>query len=175
MTTLEHITDKPVEYAFCFVAQRGKLEIQALLLALSLAKNVHCSYEIIAAVPTSYGVLDPVVQNLFVELNVRFVEITNQISHDYPIGNKLSCLQKANRVTNARYLLFLDTDMFCNLPFKGVPDIDRFDVGLRVAGFAKWKDESHWKDESKAISFKGFGYTRPALHVERDSAKSRKN
>lgn len=133
------------EYGFCFVAQRGKLEVQGLLLALSLAKNVRCSYEMIAAVPIGYGEISPETSEVLATLGTQIVGITNHIHCDYPIGNKLSCLRTANEITKARYLIFLDTDMFCNLTFDGVPEIDSYDLSLRAAGFARWKDEAQWE------------------------------
>jgi hypothetical protein len=88
------------------------------------------------------------------------VGITNQISHDYPIGNKLSCVGRASDVTNARYVIFLDTDMLCNLPFDGVPGIEAYDLSLRVAGFAKWKDEAQWEP-----LYKMFGLPLPSERI----------
>jgi len=133
------------EYAFCFVLQRGKLELQGLLLVLSLVKNVRCSYEIIVAVPNLYGEISREVSEVLEALGVKIVYIKNQISSDYPIGNKFSCVEHADNVTNARYLVFLDTDMFCNQSFDSVPEIEKYDLSLRVAGFAKWKNEEQWE------------------------------
>ena len=139
---------KNSQYCFCFVSQSGDLEIQSLLLAASLSKNVQCSYEMIAAIPLEYGELKETTYTIFRELNVKTINISNPIKKTYKIGNKLSCLEKASKITRARYVIFLDTDIVCNRNFHEVKNIEKYDISARVVGEPCrkwWKNESKWK------------------------------
>lgn len=100
-------------YSFVFVCQSGRLEIEAAMLAASLRHYLRVDSEIVAAVPhppERWGRLDSKTVELFEQLNVRIEPIYNQISDDYPVGNKLSCLTIP---TDAERLIFLDSDILC--------------------------------------------------------------
>ncbi len=95
--------------AICFVVHSGELEVKALLLAASLRHHWPASLELIACIPegplgseTSPGCLQALAS-----LDVRITSVANPIGPDYPIGNKLLCLDVP---TSAQRLLFLDSD-----------------------------------------------------------------
>lgn len=99
--------------AFVFVCQAGAIETKALLLAASLRRVLHGEYELIAAVPTPsaiWGELSTETREQLHELGVRIVPIVNPIDPDYPIGNKLACIDVA---TDASRIVFLDSDILC--------------------------------------------------------------
>ncbi len=99
--------------SFIFVCQQGELEIKALLLAASLVQNLRGDYELIAAVPHAIEKLDPETLALLTRLRVRLEPIQNPLAADYPIGNKLACLDIE---TQGKWRVFLDSDMLCLTP-----------------------------------------------------------
>lgn len=106
-------TDPARKTCFVFVCQAGELEIKALLLAASLKRFVADSHEMVAAVPgpeSTWGALAESTLTLLRSLGVRIEPIENPIGPDYPIGNKLACL---NVLTTADRLVFLDSDIVC--------------------------------------------------------------
>lgn len=115
-------------YTFVFVCQAGELEIKALLLAASLKRFVRGAYELVAAVPTPaevWGELAPATRQLLRTLDIRVESIVNPIGTDYPIGNKLACLNVPARDGK---IVFLDSDILCLRPMH--------DGLLRAAAFA---------------------------------------
>ncbi len=133
-------------YSFCFVCQRGVIEVMALLLVMSLRRNLFCRYELIAAWPSEYGELRPWLLLELERQGVKMIEIKNKITKSYAIGNKLSCLEEAAKIAIGDYLVFLDTDIFCNESFYGVQEMRGCGVGVRVAGKAHLGEgEEGWK------------------------------
>ena len=106
-------------FSFVFVCQAGRLEVDAVMLALSLRYFVTADYEMIAAVPTPGGVWGTPRRGVLEQLDrigVRVVEIENRVDVDYPTGNKVGCLSIP---TDMRTRLFLDSDVMCLAPFDG--------------------------------------------------------
>ena len=114
------------KYAFVFVCQRGRLEIQALLLAASLRRHLRCDHELIAAVPDSAKFMgSPRDESLALlrSLGVRIETVENEFVSS-PLdattvnlyANKIFCLGVA---TDADKLIFLDSDMLCFKDFHG--------------------------------------------------------
>lgn len=99
-----------MRFAVCFCAHAGELETKALLLAVSLRRHWPSTVELIACFPqdpTHAGITNGC-QNAFESLGVRSISVSNPISTDYPIGNKLLCLDVK---TDADRVIFLDSDI----------------------------------------------------------------
>lgn len=95
--------------AFVFVCQGGPLEAKALLLAASVARHATGPKELVAAVPENGGrPVPPATIDTLRSLGVRVVPIRNELSADYPIGNKVSALRVP---VDADRLVFIDTDV----------------------------------------------------------------
>lgn len=106
-------------FSFVFVCQAGRLEVDSVLLALSLRHFVTADYEMIAAVPTPGAIWGTPRRGVLEQLDrigVRIVEIENRIDVDYPTGNKVGCLSLP---TDKRTRVFLDSDVLCLAPFDG--------------------------------------------------------
>lgn len=102
-----------MKYCFVFICQKGELEIKSMLLAASLKENLHCNYELVAAIPypeSKWGTISKETERVIRKLKIKKIRIENQIDTDYPIGNKLSCL---GIETNADKIVFLDSDILC--------------------------------------------------------------
>jgi len=109
-----------MEYSFVFVCQQGPLEVKSMLLAASLKRQLRCDHELVAAIPVPqerWG--RPAAGTLaFLEsLGTRVVPITNRFDSDYPIGNKVSCLDIA---TDADVRIFMDSDILALQSFPGL-------------------------------------------------------
>lgn len=131
-------------FAFVFVCQAGPLENKALLLAASLKRHLRCRHELIAAVPSPaerWGTLSPDTSSLLSELGCRIEPITNLISDDYPIGNKVSCLRIA---TTMDRLVFIDSDILLAQPFNDDPAFDQ-PFAAKVADLANVVELRQWK------------------------------
>jgi hypothetical protein len=131
-----------MKYCFVFVCQQGDLEIKSMLLAASLKRYLRGEYELVAALPqpeTHWETLSEKTQILMQTLGVRTVPIVNRIDQDYPIGNKIDCL---NISTCAEQIVFLDSDILClregfpaigNAPFNAKPaDLATFTRDVRL-------------------------------------------
>jgi hypothetical protein len=102
-----------MKYCFVFVCQQGNLELKSMLLAASLKHYLHCDYECVAAIPqpaVKWGTVSTDTLAFMRDLGVRSVPITNPISDNYPIGNKVAALAID---TPADKLIFLDSDILC--------------------------------------------------------------
>lgn len=99
-----------MKFAVCFCVHSGELEIKALLLAASLRKHWPANVELIACVPQDpqFGGLSTNTAQILDSLGVRVTSVCNPIGPDYPIANKLLCLDVE---TEADRLLFLDSDI----------------------------------------------------------------
>ena len=106
-----------MKYSFVFVCQQGELETKSMLLAASLKRNIKCEHQLIAAIPfpeTRWGRVDKNTMRFFDKIGVECMPIVNLIDEDYPIGNKVSCL---NLEVRGDITIFLDSDMLCLRPF----------------------------------------------------------
>ena len=148
-------------FSFVFVCQSGRLEVDALMLALSLQHFVKCDYEIVAALPTPtsrWGTPRPEVLEQFERMNVRLVEIENQIDPDYPIGNKISCLCID---TDKDKQVFVDSDILCLREFRGGEEF-RAAFNAKPADVLTFgRDESVWEH-----AYASMGLMPPDTRVE---------
>ncbi len=118
-----------MNYSFIFVCQQGELEIKALLLAASLKRFLLCKYELVAALPrpeAQWGQPDSATLYALDQLGVHIAYIDNPIDPNYPIGNKLACL---NIQTAADKLVFLDSDIIC---LRGFHHSQRFEQPINA-------------------------------------------
>jgi hypothetical protein len=128
---------------FVFICQEGELEAQAVLLAISLRYFLQEDHELVAAIPvpaSRWGVLSEQTVEALKLLNVRTVEVINQISDDYPIGNKNSCLAIK---TDCKRIVFLDSDI---IMMRGFDEQNAFEAPISavpesgiVAHFDEWE------------------------------------
>lgn len=104
-----------MKFAVCFCVHSGELEIKALLLVASLRKHWPATVELIACVPQDppFGGLSTNAARILDSLGVRVTSAFNPIGPDYPIGNKLLCLDVE---TEADRVLFLDSDILALKP-----------------------------------------------------------
>ncbi len=131
------------KYCFCFVAQAGIIEIQALLLATSLRLYANCSYHLLAGVPQ--GELQEGTKEIFKELQVIIIPIANPIK-GYPIGNKFNIFTKVVQSVQAHYYVYLDSDILCQSSFDGIEGIELYDISLRLAGRPQYyKNAKDWQ------------------------------
>lgn len=106
-----------MKYSLIFVCQKGELEIQSMVLAASLFENMNCNCELVAALPTPveyWGEPNTETKSFLKNLGVRFMYIENKIGSDYPIGNKISCLDLP---LSGDVTVFFDSDIVCLKPF----------------------------------------------------------
>lgn len=110
-------------FSFCFVAQKGKIEFEAALLAASLKKNVKLPCEIIAAVPWSPDgqfVPDNQTLDFLSSIGARVEEFKNPVAirenfvQPYPHSNKMFALALAKPCDK---VIFLDSDSICHTDF----------------------------------------------------------
>jgi len=99
-----------MKFAVCFCVHSGELEIKALLLAASLRKHWPAELELIGCIPedAEFGGLSDDSRQTFHSLGVCLVNVPNPIGANYPIANKLLCLDVA---TEADRIIFLDSDI----------------------------------------------------------------
>ena len=111
-------------YCFVFVCQAGELEIKSMLLVASLKRFLRREYELVAAIPgpeSRWGRPSPSTLKLLRTLGGRTVPIINKIDANYPIGNKVSCLDIG---TSAEKIVFLDSDILCMREFYDTASMD---------------------------------------------------
>ncbi len=99
-----------MKFAVCFCVHAGELEIKALLLVASLQKHWPAGVELIGCIPEdpAFGGLSDESRRTFKSLGVRMTSVSNPIGADYPIANKLLCLDVE---TEADRIIFLDSDI----------------------------------------------------------------
>ena len=145
---------------FVFICQSGDIEIKAVLLAASLHRYLPKGCELIAAIPTpesTWGEPCPQTLAFLSRLNVRLVPIENPISVDYPIGNKVACL---NIPVPAGRLTFLDSDMLCLRFFDPAVHFTA-DFCAKPADLATFgKDSAVWQ-----MIYQKFGLVQPDWRV----------
>lgn len=148
-------------FSFVFICQSGRLEVDALMLALSLQHFVKCDYELIAAVPTPasrWGTPRPEILEQFERMNVRLVEVQNQIDPDYPIGNKISCLCIP---TDKDKQVFVDSDILCLQEFTGGDEFRAAFNAKPSDALTFGRDETVWKH-----AYASMGLAVPTERVE---------
>lgn len=117
---------KPIKkYAFVFICQEGKLEVESVFLAASLKRYLKCEHELIAAVPSPpeiMGTPRDITLELFKKMGVRIVNIHNDLASDRGF-NKLHLF--TNKMYSLRIpisadkFIFLDSDFLCRKDFHG--------------------------------------------------------
>lgn len=120
------------KYCFCFVSQAGRIEIQSILLVLSLIRHLKCPFTLFAGIPSIQPLNNNTLQ-LFEKLNIVTVQISTPIK-GYLTGHKFDVYRKALKSVEADYYVFLDTDMLCQFPFTGLAGMDKHDILVRIAG-----------------------------------------
>lgn len=109
------------DITFTFVAHAGPLELFAALLAISVRETYGSHVLITAGLPVEFGAnggLRPQTLDLFSSLDIARMPITNPISLEYPIGNKLGCLKRASETASTPVIVFLDSDMLALTPLR---------------------------------------------------------
>lgn len=106
----------PTGYSFVFVCHRGRLEIESLLLASSLRKNMHCNYEMVVAIPGPAEQMPPPSDDTIKQLEslgARVVSIQNDLIRQTPehwylkLANKVYCFRLKSSFDK---IVFLDSD-----------------------------------------------------------------
>lgn len=140
-----------MRYAFIFICQRGALELKALLLAASLRRFLRVDHELVAAVPAPeavWGRPADATLALLARWGVRCVPVVNPIGPEYPIGNKLACLDVP---TDADKVVFLDSDMLCLREFGHMPRFERA-FNAKPADFATYAaDAAAWSQAYASV------------------------
>ena len=136
-----------MKLAVAFVVHRGELEMKALLLAASLRKHWPATVELIACVPQDprFGPLSTNAARIIDSLGVRVTSVSNPIGADYPIANKLLCLDVE---TGADRILFLDSDILALTDVTEQDLVTFFGDGLvaKPADLATFKaDQEKWQ------------------------------
>jgi len=124
---------KPIKkYAFVFVCQKGRIEIESLFLVASLKKFVKFDYEIIAALPkpkSIFGEISNITLDFFNKMGVRTETFTNDfiikaaakgINIDPKENKALFLANKAYALqirTSADKIIFVDSDMIFHEEF----------------------------------------------------------
>ena len=135
-----------LQVAFVFVCQRGRLEIESLLLAASLKKHLRGEFEMIAAIPSPterFGKLQPATVRSLRTMGVRLAPLANAIIDERPscnpsdlLTNKIFCLRVP---TTADKLVFLDSDQLCRREFAPGEHL-RLPLCARRADFVSSRD-----------------------------------
>lgn len=118
-----------MKLAVCFCVHSGELEIKAMMLAASLRRHWPASVELIGCIPTDvdFGYLSDDCRHTLDSLGVRPAPVVNPFGTEYPIGNKLPCLDAE---TEADQILFLDSDIMALVPASGHDLAAVFDHGF---------------------------------------------
>lgn len=115
-----------------FVVHKGKLEIQALLLAASLRFFNQNNFNLIACIPENIShdknFITKQTEIYLNSLNVVIKTTQNPIGNDYLIGNKLQCLS----VADSAQRVFLDTDILCTKKLN-LPILKNNEIGVKPA------------------------------------------
>ena len=98
-------------HAFVFVCQAGEIEAKAAILATSLRRHLAAATRLVACVPApaaAWGTPAADTIRLLESLDVEVATIANPCGVDYPIGNKIPCVDVA---LGADHVVFLDSDV----------------------------------------------------------------
>jgi hypothetical protein len=146
------------KFAVTFVVHGGELQIKSLMLAASLRKYWPLNIDLIACMPPGNNI--PVLHDAFKNaLGVRIVEVSNPIADgDYPIGNKLLCLDVE---TEADRVIFLDSDIIALQKVSDLELTKNFGQGFvaKPADLATFKaNPDVWNDIYRACDAEMPGY-----------------
>ncbi|VEN74636.1 conserved hypothetical protein [Candidatus Desulfarcum epimagneticum] len=119
------------KHCFCFVCQKGMIEIQAVLLALSLSRHVRCPYEMVVGIPPDRP--GKPVMEILEELKAKMADIKTPVKN-YHYGNKFPLFIKSPGLSEADCYVFLDSDILCLREFYGIKNMKSHDIGVRMAG-----------------------------------------
>jgi hypothetical protein len=106
-----HPAAPAMTHAFVFVCQAGELEVKSALLAASLRRHLPMSTPLVACVPqptTDWGTPTVETARFLASLDVAIAPIASPFGSDYPIGNKIPCVDV---VVPAERIVFLDSDI----------------------------------------------------------------
>ena len=127
--------------SICFISQgESKYELMSTILAYSI-RAFNPTIEIIIGLPTPYHIYPQVSQDtleIFKKMNIKCVEIENQISHDYKIGNKYAIMEKACELSKNKYVLFLDTDVISTNLFFPTVEMLESDLSALPTDYSDW-------------------------------------
>ena len=141
----------------CFISQGdSKYEMMSKILALS-TRCFNPLIDIIIGLPTPFNIYPKVAQEtltLFDNLNIKYIEITNQISHNYKIGNKYALLEKVSEISNNSYILFLDTDIICTNPFVPTKEMLEADLSGITTDYSDWVNKINKLNFNKSFWYK---------------------
>lgn len=157
----------PRTIAFVFICQKGRLEIESLLLAASLKRFLLGEYELIAAVPTPTELLGepkPRTLETLRKLGVRVATFHNELLEERPsrevrhlLTNKIFSLRIA---TTADKLVLLDSDQLCRREFFPAQHL-RAPLSARKADYVSSRDVGNaWEDV-----FRAAGVECPTLRI----------
>lgn len=138
----------------CFISQGGgKYELMSKVLALS-TRFYNPTIDIIVGLPTPFDIYPEISEDtlsLFESLNIKTINVTNQVSHNYKIGNKYALLEKVSEICTHQYILFLDTDMICTNPF--IPTIEMLESDLSgiTTDYSDWVNRVNKKNFEKSF------------------------
>jgi hypothetical protein len=161
-----------VKYTFVFVCQRGPLEVQAMLLAASLAENLRCDHRLVAALPEpeeTWGRPREETLRFLERLGVARVPVQNHVSCELPVTNKLSCLDVEHE---GDVTVYIDADMLCMKPFSGAAGFEG-EFGARAAGFDCFAEHGR-SDETWTALYAHFGLPLPEGRVTATAARTRR-
>lgn len=101
-----------MKYDVVFVCQKGFLELQSILLAISLRKNLVGDFNLVAAHPENLGQIDSITRAIFKKLDVEVKSFTNDFRPLFHMANK----PFASTLVNEK-ILFVDSDIILFKPF----------------------------------------------------------
>lgn len=139
------------KFAFVFICQHGEIEVEAILLALSLKRFLRCDYELIAAIPTPAEVWgEPLAETLELlqSLDVKIQPIVNPLGRSFPFGNKMPCF---NLQTDADKMFYLDSDILLIRDFYDEPRFD-FPISAKPTDVKRDVDiRGNWPEIYQAV------------------------
>ena len=141
----------------CFISQgESKYELMSKILGLSL-RCYNPDIDIIAGLPTPFEIypkVSPETLSLFDNLNIKYIEITNQISHKYKIGNKYALLEKVSEISENSYILFLDTDIICTNTFNPTKEMLESDLSGITTDYSDWVNKINKKNFKRSFWYR---------------------
>lgn len=148
-------------FSIRFVCQQGSLEIESLLLAISLKKHLKVPHELIACVPSPesiWGAPRQTTLELFEKLGVTVKKIENPLGKEQLHANKMPCLSLP---TTLDKIVFLDSDILCLRDFHD-SDIFSTKAALKPADVVRVVfSDDEWKEIYSAA-----GLAMPTERVE---------
>lgn len=151
------VINKYGKIVICFISQGGgKYELMSKILALSI-RSYNPQIDIIVGLPTPFNIYSKISEDtlsLFKDLNIKCIEITNQVSHNYKIANKYALIEKISATHNEyQYILFLDTDIICTNKFMPTKEMLNSDLSAITTDYSDWVNKTHKKKFEKSFWF----------------------